>query len=179
MGVSSNANQDMKKMIAIDQLMGSGHFRHETNIPLITMERQWKKGDGTDALFFEWDFNRNHYHVKPRQLLLFNDLLVCTEPTNSHHHPLAYCDHFYARNLSVCETTETHLLIHDSTRGVRAYKIDDETGMTDSARKQEVGKWITEIKKAKQSVDECDSHAWSDRQTARLKKAAEEEGIDL
>ncbi len=177
--VTTSANEEMKKVLEIDHLMGAGRYHRETNTPLVTVERQWKKGDGTDALFFEWDFDKNSYHAKPRQLVLFNDLLVCTVPTKSRKHPLSYYESFYARNLNVCETTETHLLVCDSTRGqggFRAYKIDDQMGMNDWQRAGLVREWIRGIK---QSVDTCDrvNHSWSDLQMARLKEAAEEEGI--
>ena len=85
--------------------------------------------------------------------------------------------YFYARNLSVCETTETHLLVRDSTR-VRAYKIDDQMDMTDTPRAELVRDWVRAIK---QAVDKCDGsdHSWSDLRMARLKEAAEEEGIGV
>ena len=100
----------MRKVVEVDHLMGVGHFRQTTNVSLVTPQREWKKGDGTDALFFEWDFEKQVYHSKPRQLLLFNDLLVTSVPTKSHKHPLDYKEFFYARHLTVCEKTETHLL---------------------------------------------------------------------
>jgi len=177
--VTTSANEEMKKVLEIDHLMGAGRFHRETNTPMVTVGRQWKKGDGTDVLFFEWDFDKNSYHAKPRQLVLFNDLLVCTVPTKSRKHPLSYYESFHARDLSVCEITETHLLVHDSTRGrggLRAYKIDDQMGLSNGQRARLVRDWICAIKEC---TDTCDrvNHSWSDLQMARLREAAEEKGI--
>jgi hypothetical protein len=121
----------LSKVAQVADLMGRGGslLRQAAGIDLVVPGRQWVLGDGNDAMFYLLDPETLKQRRKPVQLLLFEDLLVMAEVSEtSADHALDYLHHFdLQEGLHVCLKTPDYLLFQARKRS-SANKTDSRTG---------------------------------------------------